>query len=69
MLVSPGLLAWMAPVVLGLVLAGPVSWLTSRRAGPLRAGRLSTAEERTPPPILVATEARAAEWAERLPRQ
>jgi membrane glycosyltransferase len=66
--VSPGLLAWMAPVVLGLVLAGPVSWLTSRRAGPFACWVLATAEERTPPPILVATEARSAEWGERLPR-
>jgi membrane glycosyltransferase len=68
-LVSPGLLAWMAPMVLGLVLAGPVSWLTSRRAGPFARWALATAEERTPPPILVATNARAAEWAERMPRR
>ncbi|MBK9078202.1 MAG: glucans biosynthesis glucosyltransferase MdoH [Hyphomicrobium sp.] len=66
--VSPGLLGWMAPVVLGLVLAGPVSWLTSRPAGRFSRWALSTEEERTPPPILVATETRAAEWAERLPR-
>ncbi|MEQ1669752.1 MAG: glucans biosynthesis glucosyltransferase MdoH [Hyphomicrobium sp.] len=65
--VSPGLLAWMAPVVLGLALAGPVSWLTSRRAGAFSRWALATEEERTPPPILVAANARAAEWAERLP--
>ena len=58
----------MAPVVLGLALAGPVSWLTSRKAGPLARWALATAEERTPPPILLATDARAAEWAARLPR-
>ncbi|MEQ1652107.1 MAG: glucans biosynthesis glucosyltransferase MdoH, partial [Hyphomicrobium sp.] len=66
--VSPGLLAWMSPVVLGLALAGPVSWLTSRKAGSFARWALSTQEERTPPPILVATNARAQEWAERLPR-
>ena len=33
--VSPGLLGWMAPVVAGLVLAGPVTWLTARPAGKL----------------------------------
>ena len=65
--VSPGLLAWMAPVVLGLVLAGPVSWLTSRPAGPLARWVLATVEERFPPAILVGTDARTREWAERLP--
>lgn len=66
--VSPGLLAWMAPVVLGLLLAGPVSWLTSRRVGPIARWALSTQEERAPPPILIATAERAGEWALRLPR-
>jgi membrane glycosyltransferase len=66
--VSPGLLGWMAPVVLGLVLAGPVSWLTSRQAGGMSRWVLSTEEERSPPPILVATKTRSAEWAERLPQ-
>lgn len=66
--VSPGLLAWMAPVVLGLLLAGPVSWLTSRPAGAFSRWALSTQEERAPPPILIATAQRAAEWAERLPQ-
>jgi len=66
--VSPGLLAWMAPVVLGLVLAGPVSWLTSRSAGRFSRWVLATQEERTPPPILIATAQRASEWSERVPR-
>ena len=57
-MISPGLLAWMAPVILGLALAGPVSWLTSRRAGPLARWALSTEEERAPPPILAATHQR-----------
>ncbi len=65
--VSPGLLAWMAPVVLGLLLAGPVSWITSRRAGWLANWVLGTIEDRKPPAILVATEARSLEWAKRLP--
>ena len=67
--VSPGLLAWMAPVVLGLVLAGPVSWLTSRRVGRFASWALATSVQRAPPPILKAVEARAKEWAVRLPRE
>jgi membrane glycosyltransferase len=65
--VSAGLLAWMAPVILGLVLAGPVSWWTSRRAGPVARWALATAEERSPPPILVGTDARTREWVARMP--
>ncbi len=63
--VSPGLLVWMAPVVLGLLLAGPVSWLTSRRAGAFARWALSTLEDRRPAPILIAASDRAAEWAAR----
>ena len=62
---SPGLLVWMAPVVLGLLLAGPVSWLTSRRAGAFARWALSTVEDRRPAPVLIAASGRAAEWAAR----
>ena len=64
--VSPGLLGWMAPVVLGLVLAGPVSWLTSKPAGWFARWALATAEDKNPPPILIATDARAEAWSQRL---
>ena len=43
--VSPGLLVWMSPVVAGLLLAGPVSWLTSRHAGAFSRWALATREE------------------------
>lgn len=65
---SPGLLMWMSPVILGLVLAGPVSWFTSRPAGAFARWALSTTEDRTPPSILVAANARSAEWARNLPQ-
>lgn len=64
--VSPGLLGWMAPVILGLVLAGPVSWLTSRRAGWLARWALATAEDMNPPPVLLNSDKYAAEWDKRL---
>ena len=34
---SPLVLAWMSPVMLGLVLSAPLNWLTSRPAGPAAA--------------------------------
>ena len=54
-LVSPALFLWMIPIVLGLVLAIPVSALTAQpSAGQLarRAGLFRTPEESTPPPVL-----------------
>ena len=62
--VSPSLAAWMAPVVIGMVLAVPVVGLTSsRQIGDwLHRHRLLTIpEESAPPPVLVrAAELRAA---------
>ncbi len=63
--VSPGLLAWMAPVILGLVLAGPVSWLTSLRAGPIERWALTTCVDRAPPPVLIDAGHRERNWARR----
>jgi membrane glycosyltransferase len=63
--VSPGLLAWMAPVILGLVLAGPVSWLTSLKAGPIERWALATHVDRKPPPVLVDAGHRERNWARR----
>ncbi len=54
--VSPSLAAWMAPVVVGMVLAIPVVALTSdRRAGSFmrRLGLMDIPEELNPPTILV----------------
>ena len=64
--VSLGLLAWMAPVILGLLLAGPVSWITSRRAGSFARWSLATLEDLAPPPILTSTAERADVWRARL---
>lgn len=54
LLISPSLVAWMSPTIAGLVLAIPISWLTSQRWLGLvfrRAGVLTTPEETTTPPI------------------
>jgi membrane glycosyltransferase len=64
--VSPALLAWMSPVILGLVLAGPMSWLTSRPAGPVSRWLLATLEDKAPPPILSAATHQASEWSQRI---
>ncbi|WP_436643566.1 glucans biosynthesis glucosyltransferase MdoH [Microbaculum sp. FT89] len=67
--VSPQVLAWMSPAVLGLLLAAPVSALTARLGAGLalrRARLLSIPEESAPPPILTRAEATAAELAERI---
>lgn len=61
--VSPGLLLWMTPVVAGLVLAGPLNWLTGQRAGPVLTVLLGTWEDRDPPSILVRAHDLAGEWA------
>lgn len=54
LLISPSLVAWMSPTIAGLILAIPISWLTSQRWLGLafrRAGVLTTPEETTTPPI------------------
>lgn len=54
LLISPSLVAWMSPTIAGLVLAVPISWLTSQRWLGLvlrRAGVLTTPEETATPPI------------------
>lgn len=50
--VAPALVAWMSPVILGLVLAGVMGWLVARQAGPWLSALLSTPEDRNPPAIL-----------------
>jgi membrane glycosyltransferase len=54
LLISPSLVAWMSPTIAGLILAIPLSWLTSQRWLGLafrRAGLLVTPEETTTPPV------------------
>ncbi len=63
---SPGLLVWMSPVILGLVLSGFVHWLTAQPAGPVFSALLSTDEERQPAPILQRAERHTDVWTKRL---
>lgn len=63
---SPGLLVWMAPVVLGLVLSGPLNWMTSQAAGPAMSVILSTPEDRSPASIVLRTLRHTHAWQERL---
>jgi membrane glycosyltransferase len=64
--VSPALLAWLTPVVFGLLLAIPVSALTGwQQLGKAvrRLGLLTTPEEVEPPTVLLRTNALTREWA------
>lgn len=64
--VSPSLLAWMSPVVLGLLLAIPVSAATGRQTLGIacrRLGLLVTPEETNPPGVLRRARELTAEWA------
>ncbi len=54
LLISPSLVGWMSPTIAGLILAIPISWLTSQRWLGLafrRAGALVTPEETNTPQI------------------
>ena len=54
-LVSPGLAAWMSPVIAGMVLSIPVvAWTSAPAPGAWlrRTGIFATPEETAPPPIL-----------------
>jgi membrane glycosyltransferase len=65
-LAAPSLVAWMSPVILGLVLSAPLTWLTARPAGRFLGMVLSTPEDRSPPPVLVRAERQAVEWSHRI---
>jgi membrane glycosyltransferase len=59
-------LAWMSPVIVGLILAAPLTWLTSRRAArPLRT-LLSTRDGRSPPAIVESARRATGEWADHI---
>jgi membrane glycosyltransferase len=63
---SPGLLVWMAPVVLGLIFSGPLNWLTSQEAGPALSAVLSTPVERSPASIELRALRHAEIWRDRI---
>jgi membrane glycosyltransferase len=68
--VSPVALAWMAPVVLGLVLAIPVSAITGWQSVGMavrRLGLLWTPEEIDPPAVVQRTNELSGEWAAACP--
>ncbi|MCB1505957.1 MAG: glucans biosynthesis glucosyltransferase MdoH [Hyphomicrobiaceae bacterium] len=60
--VAPALLVWMSPVVLGLLLAGPLSWLVAQPASEAMGVLLSTPEDRAPPAILERVAAASQRW-------
>jgi membrane glycosyltransferase len=66
---SPGLLVWMSPVVLGLILSGPINWLTAQPAGPAMSVILSTPVDRAPASILLRALRHTGLWRERLDKQ
>ncbi|MBV1706655.1 MAG: glucans biosynthesis glucosyltransferase MdoH [Hyphomicrobiales bacterium] len=54
-LISPALVAWMSPTILGLLLAIPLSWASGQASiglGLRRIGLLQTPEERSPPTVV-----------------
>lgn len=57
------IVAWMSPVILGLLLAAPLSWLMARPAGRLLCALLSTPDDRCPPAIVESAERARGEWA------
>ncbi len=60
--ISNAVLAWMSPIILGLVLAAPFAKATAR-AAPLWVARvLATREERAPDPLLQRLAVKRAEW-------
>jgi membrane glycosyltransferase len=59
-------LAWMSPVIVGLMLSAPLTWLTSRATSrPLRTV-LSTPEGRSPPAIIESARRASGEWADHI---
>lgn len=50
--ISPAVLAWMSPIIAGLLLAAPIALLTARNSGQLTTKLLGTPEQRHPPALL-----------------
>ena len=58
LLISPSLIAWMSPTIIGLILAIPLSWATGKLSVGMafrRAGLLTTPEERRRPSVVERT--------------
>ena len=60
---SVQVVAWMSPVIAGLLLSAPLSWLTARPAGLVMRALLSTREGRSPPAIVESAHRASGEWA------
>lgn len=60
--ISPAVLAWMSPIILGLLLAAPIAQITGRRAPVAAATLLATDLERDIPPLLASQALRRREW-------
>jgi membrane glycosyltransferase len=60
---SAQIVAWMSPVIVGLLLAAPLSWLAARSASPVLRSLLSTPDCRCPPAIVESTNRARGEWA------
>jgi membrane glycosyltransferase len=59
---SPQIMAWMSPVIAGLVLSVPLSWYIARPAGPVMRTLLSTPDCRSPPSIIESAKRASGEW-------
>ena len=64
--VSYSLMAWTAPILLGLLLSAGLSWATARTAGPILSWLLATMEDRDPPAILRRVDELALVWERKL---
>ncbi len=60
---SAQIVAWMLPVIVGLLLAAPLSWLVARPAGLVLRYLLSTPDCRCPPAIVESATRARDEWA------
>ncbi len=67
-LVSVYVLAWMIPIILGLLLSVGISYLTARPAAGWLAGALATAESLRPPAVVAAVDASHPAWTALLQR-
>ena len=65
-IVSYSLMAWTAPILLGLLLSAALSWYTARPAGGLVSWLLATHEDRHQPAILRRVDTLAGTWGHRL---
>ncbi len=66
--VSLELTAWMAPILIGTLFAGPLAWYTARPSMGILSAILSTPEDRSTPAILDHTARSQHAWANRLSR-